>query len=147
MTRATRRAYGGVVEELTSSRRLSDPLQPYLDVDRSHRQGEAWVMGHMVAGLDGTAAIAGPVGALSTPPDESLFRRMRQLADVVLVGAETIRREGCSPTHLDDGARDARTAPGKLPTPPPAATGRLHFHLRRTYGSVSFGKLPTERLP
>ncbi|HHV22183.1 MAG TPA: pyrimidine reductase family protein, partial [Propionibacterium sp.] len=42
-----------------------------------------------VAGLDGTAAVGGRVGPLSEGPDVELFRLMRALADVVVVGAET----------------------------------------------------------
>ena len=50
-------------------------------------------MGHMVGGLDGSAAIGGRVGDLSTAPDAQLFVLMRALADVVLVGAQTVRSE------------------------------------------------------
>jgi riboflavin biosynthesis pyrimidine reductase len=82
----------------------------------------------MVAGLDGTAAIGGRVGALSTGPDQALFRRMRQIADVVLVGAETVRREGYSPIRLSARAQEQRRARGQSPTPPVAVvSGSLEF--------------------
>lgn len=55
--------------------------------------------------LDGTAAIDGKVGALSTKVDQDLFRRMRQIADVVLVGAETVRKEGYGLVRLSDEAK------------------------------------------
>lgn len=103
---------------------VEDPLAPYLAVDRSRPRHECWVTGHMVAGLDGTAAVGGRVGALSTTPDQELFRRMRQIADVVLVGAETVRREGYGPVRLDDTAREARRALGRPPTPPLAVVSR-----------------------
>ena len=103
---------------------VPDPLQPYLEVDRSRARHECWVMGHMVAGLDGTAAIAGRVGALSTPPDQSLFRRMRQIADVVLIGAETVRREGYAPIRLSEETREQRRLRGQTPTPPVAVVTR-----------------------
>lgn len=127
------------MEELAPSRPLPDPLQPYLDVDRSKPLGECWVMGHMVVGLDGTAAIGGRVGALSTPPDQSLFRRMRQVADVVLVGAETIRREGYGPLDLDDEAVAARVAAGRTPTPPLAVVSQS---LRLDWSSRLFNEAP-----
>ena len=92
------------MELLTRGAQVPDPLQPYLDVDRTHPRHECWVTGHMVAGLDGTAAIDGRVGALSTAPDQSLFRRMRQIADVVLIGAETVRREGNAPIRFRSGS-------------------------------------------
>lgn len=45
---------------------VPDPLDPYLQVDRTRPRHECWVTGHMVAGLDGTAAVDGKVGPLST---------------------------------------------------------------------------------
>lgn len=95
-------------------------MATYLAVDRSQPRHECWVTGHMVAGLDGTAAIDGKVGALSTEVDQDLFRRMRQIADVVLVGAETVRREGYGLVRLSEEAKAARVRLGKPPTPPVA---------------------------
>ena len=103
---------------------VSDPLAPYLEVDRSRPRHECWVTGHMVAGLDGTAAIDGRVGALSTAPDQALFRRMRQIADVVMVGAETMRREGYAPIRLDHAAQARRRTRGQSATPPVAVVSR-----------------------
>jgi riboflavin biosynthesis pyrimidine reductase len=78
----------------------------------------------MVAGLDGTAAVGGRVAALSTAPDQELFRRMRQIADVVLVGAETVRREGYGPVRLSDEAREQRLRAGRPQVPPVAVVSR-----------------------
>lgn len=103
---------------------VADPLTPYLAVDRSRPAYECWVTGHMVGGLDGTAAIDGRVGVLSAPPDKSLFRRMRQIADVVLVGAETVRREGYRPLQLSPEAQAQRQQLGQPPTPPLAVVSR-----------------------
>lgn len=103
---------------------LPDALEPYLAVDRSRPAGACWVLGHMVAGLDGTAAVNGRVGALSTGPDKLLFRRMRQLADVVLVGAETVRREGYGTLAIDEAAQQARQRRGMRPSPPLAVLSR-----------------------
>jgi len=71
-------------------------------------------MANMVAGLDGSAAVQGRVGPLSTGPDARLFERMRTLADVVLVGAETVRREGYGvrlPADVEATRREAGRAP------------------------------------
>jgi riboflavin biosynthesis pyrimidine reductase len=103
---------------------LGDPLQPYAQVDRTRPDGGAWVMGHMVGGLDGSAAIGGRVAALSTAPDADLFQLMRALADVVLVGAETVRREGYGPVRLPPGRIDARRAAGRADVPPLAVVTR-----------------------
>jgi riboflavin biosynthesis pyrimidine reductase len=78
----------------------------------------------MVAGLDGTAAVGGRVGSLSTAPDQALFRRMRQIADIVLVGAETVRREGYGSVRLDEEAQEQRRRLGQSATPPLALVSR-----------------------
>jgi riboflavin biosynthesis pyrimidine reductase len=112
------------VHVLDAGAELPDALTPYLAVDRSRLTHECWVTGHMVAGLDGTAAIGGRVGALSTAPDQELFRRMRVIADIVLVGAETVRREGYGPIRLDAEAQAWRVGHGKPPNPPLAIVSR-----------------------
>lgn len=78
----------------------------------------------MVAGLDGTARFEGRVGALSTDADQSLFRRMRQIADVVLVGAETVRREHYGPVRLSDADQQSRLQRGQAAVPPLAVVSR-----------------------
>jgi riboflavin biosynthesis pyrimidine reductase len=103
---------------------VADPLAPYAEVDRTRGPGPCWVMGHMVGGLDGSAAIAGRVGALSTAPDAELFRLMRALADVVLVGAQTVRQEGYGPVRLPADRVAAREAAGRPGTPPLAVVTR-----------------------
>lgn len=80
----------------------------YAGVDRTPRRSATWVLANMVAGLDGTAAAEGRVASLSGPRDHELFLRLRDLADVVLVGAETVRRERYGPV---------RPSPGSTPGP------------------------------
>lgn len=112
------------MRDLDIGAEVPDALAPYLAVDRSRPRHECWVTGHMVAGLDGTAAVGGRVGSLSTAPDQALFRRMRQIADIVLVGAETVRREGYGSVGLTEEARQARRQRGQAPTPPLAVVSR-----------------------
>lgn len=127
------------MHELVPGQDLPDPLAPYLDVDRSRPRLACWVAGHMVAGLDGTAAVDGRVGPLSGEADHSLFRRMRQIADVVMVGAETVRREGYAVPRLSEEARAERVARGRPPTPPLAVVSRsLDLDLSRQ----AFAKAP-----
>jgi riboflavin biosynthesis pyrimidine reductase len=112
------------VQDLEPGAVVPDALAPYLAVDRSRVRHECWVTGHMVAGLDGTAAVGGRVGSLSGTADQALFRRMRQIADVVMVGAETVRREGYGPVRLTDEAQAQRLREGRTPTPPLAVVSR-----------------------
>jgi riboflavin biosynthesis pyrimidine reductase len=109
---------------LVPAERLADPLAPYAAVDRSRLSGSCWVMANMVGGLDGSAAIGGRVAALSTAPDAALFTAMRTLADVVLVGAETIRREGYGALTLPTHRAETRLAQGRPAAPRLAVVSR-----------------------
>ena len=51
----------------------------------------------MVASLDGSTVVNGRSGALSNPNDSELFLTLRDLADVIVVGAGTARAEGYGP--------------------------------------------------
>jgi riboflavin biosynthesis pyrimidine reductase len=81
-------------------------------------------MAHMVGGLDGSAAVGGRVAELSDAPDAQLFRLMRALADVVMVGAETVRKEGYGAVRLTDEQREQRRQAGRVPTPALAVVSR-----------------------
>lgn len=116
--------YSERVHVLQPGAEVPDALATYLAVDRTRLEHECWVTGHMVAGLDGTASVGGRVGSLSTAPDQALFRRMRRIADIVLVGAETVRREGYGPVRLTDEAQAERRSQGKPSTPPLAVVSR-----------------------
>ncbi len=91
--------------------RLLGPVQPVDDlldlylVDREPHGDRPWVMANMVGGLDGTAAVGGRVGALSDDTDAQLFRAMRAVADIVLVGAETARLERYGPVRRTEVER------------------------------------------
>jgi riboflavin biosynthesis pyrimidine reductase len=131
---------GRRVHWLEPGDRVPDPLAPYAAVHRTKPDGRCWVTGHMVAGLDGTAAIGGRVGALSTPPDQALFRDMRTLADVVLVGAQTVRQEGYGQVRLRPEREASRTALGRAPTPRLAVVSRS---LDLSWSSAAFSDPPS----
>ena len=51
----------------------------------------------MVVSLDGSTVVAGRSGGLSSPTDLQVLLRLRAAADVILVGASTVREEGYGP--------------------------------------------------
>ncbi|MBO0678120.1 pyrimidine reductase family protein [Mycolicibacterium sp. S2-37] len=77
---------------------------------------------NMIFSADGAAAFAGRAGPLSDPVDQALLRELRGFADVVLVGAGTVRAESYGPVRLSALPMDRLLPPiavvsqsGKLP--------------------------------
>jgi riboflavin biosynthesis pyrimidine reductase len=68
-------------------------LEAY-DVVRPRPAHRPWVGLCMVASVDGSTAIDGSSGGLSNPADVELLLTLRDLSDVVIVGAGTARGEG-----------------------------------------------------
>ncbi len=120
---------------------LDDALTPYLDVDRTPVRSSCWVLANMVAGLDGSASVDGRAGGLSSPADRALFKRLRSLADVVLVGASTVRREGYGPVRVPEDRRAARIAEGR---PPSARLAIVSRSLDLDYASAAFTEADPE---
>lgn len=56
-----------------------------------------WIALCMVASVDGSAALDGASAGLSSPTDIAVLARLRSLADVIVVGAGTARRESYGP--------------------------------------------------
>ncbi|MGE5289581.1 MAG: pyrimidine reductase family protein [Micromonosporaceae bacterium] len=136
--------FGGTMSQvriLQAGAMVTDALAPYADVSRARADGGCWVMANMVGGLDGSAAIGGRVAALSTPPDAELFILMRALADVVLVGAETVRREGYRDIRLPAERALARQAAGRTRTPRLAVVTRS---LELDWSGSAFAGAPAE---
>jgi len=71
----------------------------------------------MVQSLDGVIAVDGRSGPLGSAADRAFFLACRALADVVLVGAQTMRAEGYGPATLTPHLVNARLAQGKPPVP------------------------------
>jgi len=81
------------------------------------RHGRAWLRANMVSGLDGAARLDGLSDGLSSEADKRIFGVLRALADVVLVGAETVRAEGYRPARARAEFAEARKAAGQAPAP------------------------------
>ncbi len=76
-----------------------------------------WVMVNMVASVDGATTVAGGSTDLSDGDDRRLFRALRSLADVVLVGAGTVRAENYRPIRPDPEWLAERRARGQADAP------------------------------
>jgi riboflavin biosynthesis pyrimidine reductase len=77
-----------------------------------------WVRGNMIASLDGGATADGKSGGLAGPGDRAVFTHMRLLADVILVGAGTVRAENYSGAQFSPAQRQARQRRGQAEVPP-----------------------------
>jgi len=85
---------------------------------------EPWLRANMVASVDGAASLNGVTKGLSSAADKRLFALLRTLADVIVVGAATVRAEKYAPVRQHELWPDLR--PGRTPTPPIAViTARL----------------------
>jgi 5-amino-6-(5-phosphoribosylamino)uracil reductase len=94
--------------------REPDLSAAYAYPDRALR----WTRANMVSSADGAAQSDGVSAGLSGPADKKLFRVLRALADVVLVGASTVRTEGYgSAAVVREEFQEARAAAGQTPAP------------------------------
>jgi 5-amino-6-(5-phosphoribosylamino)uracil reductase len=105
-----------------------------------------WVRVNFVSSVDGAASMDGRSGGLGSDADRTVFGVLRELAEVVLVGAGTVRAEDYRGARRDTVGRD---------TPPPIAvvTGsadldprsRLFTDTRVPPVVLTLGSAPAER--
>jgi riboflavin biosynthesis pyrimidine reductase len=76
-----------------------------------------WVTTNMVTSVDGAVTVAGRSGGLSVPGDREIFVLLRSMADIVLVGAGTVRAERYGPVRLSDALLAARQQRGQSHLP------------------------------
>ncbi len=79
---------------------------------------------NMISSLDGAITVNGRSGMLGGPADRRVFLALRAHADVILVGAGTVRAESYGPARLDDDVRKQRQRRGQSPVPPIAVVTR-----------------------
>ena len=75
-------------------------LRECYDAPRPRPAGRPWVSLCMVSGLDGSTVVDRNSRGLSNPTDQQLLLTLRSFADVILVGAGTVRAEGYGPPRL-----------------------------------------------
>ncbi|MGY2001886.1 dihydrofolate reductase family protein [Blastococcus sp. SYSU DS1024] len=83
-----------------------------------------WLRMDFIASLDGAVAVDGVSAGLGSPGDRRVFRVLRALADVVLVGHGTAATEGYRPVLPDSPVGRLRDELGRTPTAPVAVVSR-----------------------
>ena len=96
---------------------------------------------NFVSSVDGAATEDGVSKGLQTPGDNAVFAALRDLADVVLVGAGTIRIEGYGPAKVSPRRLGVRTEHGYPATLPTAVVSRS---LRLDPAAALFTAAPTD---
>lgn len=86
--------------------------------------GRPWLLVNMVASVDGATALKGASGSLGGPADRTVFHAIRAVADVILVGAATVRAEGYGPARPSSEREAERRARGQAPRPRLAVVSR-----------------------
>lgn|SRR5574340_37432 len=87
-----------------------------------------WVRVNFVSSIDGAVTVEGASAGLGSPADKQVFGLLRELADVIVVGAGTVRAENYGGARISDAGRRRRLARAAAPTPPIAvvsASARL----------------------
>ncbi len=75
---------------------------------------------NFVTSLDGAVSLGGTSEGLSSPGDKQVFGLLRELCDVVLVGAGTVRDEDYRGVRTSERRRTARRGRGQSDVPPVA---------------------------
>ncbi|HEU0189894.1 MAG TPA: pyrimidine reductase family protein [Mycobacterium sp.] len=103
--------------------RLLGSGQP-LDDDELHRlygypadPQRPWVRANFISSADGGANVAGATAGLGGPGDRALFALLRSLADIVVVGAGTVRIEKYGGVRLSVAERQRRQSRGQAEVP------------------------------
>jgi riboflavin biosynthesis pyrimidine reductase len=107
---------------------------------------------NFIATIDGVAqGPDGRSGSLNNVTDRALFALQRALADVILVGAGTVRDEGYGPAEVASDHLAARLASGHDERPPPVAVVSASLNLGDAILAdprtivITIGKAPAER--
>ncbi|ORA18584.1 pyrimidine reductase family protein [Mycobacterium arosiense] len=106
---------GAALSLLGSVRGLDDGDLPQLYAYPEH--DGTWVRANFITSVDGGATSGGSSGAMGGPGDRFIFNLLRELADVIVVGAGTVRVEGYSGAQLSVTQRQHRQARGQTEVP------------------------------
>ena len=108
---------GSVQMRLLGSARDVDgaDLSAFYDYPNDH--DGVWLRANFIASLDGGATFGGKSGQLGGPGDRAVFSALREMADVILVGAGTVRTEGYAGARPNVAQRQRRQNRGQSEVP------------------------------
>ncbi|MCP3853453.1 MAG: pyrimidine reductase family protein [Actinomycetia bacterium] len=101
-----------------------DPVDIYAADVRTPPAHRPWVLVNMIQSLDGGTAVNGLSGSLGGPADLAVFRAIRAIPDVIVVGAATARQESYKPPNLAGPLAEMRAHRGQAPAPRLAVMSR-----------------------
>ena len=127
------------LSQLGSVRELDDGDLPQL-YGYPERDG-TWVRANFITSVDGGATAGDSSGAMGGPGDRLVFNLLRELADVIVVGAGTVRVEGYSGAHVGAAQRQRRQARGQSEVPQLAIVTRSG-HLSRDMAVFTRTEVP-----
>jgi len=101
-----------------------NPVALYASDSRDPPPDRPWLMLNMVTSADGATSDDGVSGGLSSPEDREVFAALRAVADVILVAAETVRRENYGPPKTRPEVAGSRVSRSQAPRPRVAVVSR-----------------------
>ncbi len=101
-----------------------DAIDVLLDayVTPTFTTAKPWVILSMVHSIDGSTSLSGLSGPLGSEADQAVFSTLRSRADVLLVGAGTVRAEGYQPLKRAGQRLAIVSGSGALPWDEPVYT-------------------------
>ena len=105
------------MDQLLPSQATDIDVSTSIADERRDSRDRPWVLANMAASIDGAIEIGGVSGPIGGEGDAAVFRALRAIADVIVVGGGTARAENYGPPNLDSDARAARLARGQAALP------------------------------
>ncbi|MEX1005101.1 MAG: dihydrofolate reductase family protein [Acidimicrobiia bacterium] len=105
-----------MTEVLTAST-SDDIISHYLADERPAHASRPWITLGMIASFDGSATLGVGSSGLGGPPDRAVFRALRAMSDLIVVGATTLNTEGYRAVSLPENLRSWRERRGMTSVP------------------------------
>jgi riboflavin biosynthesis pyrimidine reductase len=106
----------GVITRVHPTPAATVTIREAYDVERPRPADRPWVGVCMVESIDGSTVVAGRSAQLSNPNDTEMLLILRSLADVIVVGAGTVRAEGYGPPSRPGTRIGVVTNTGRIDT-------------------------------